>query len=92
MIIDDKNNLLEEDCFFNEDCNLDDDFKEFSNLKFEKKQVNIDDCLKTNESNFFVSASSIYTIFMRFMHWIMRHTYLIVVVYIAILFFIKLEN
>lgn len=92
MMIDDKDNFLEKDCHSVEDYNQGNDSKEFSNLRFEKKQVNIDDCLKSNNSNFFVSASNVYTVFMRFMHWIMRHTYLIVVIYIAILFFIKLEN
>lgn len=81
----------------NKDSLNEDFFKDGLNIdnnavpKFDKEKIDIDDYLKEN-NNFFVSASNIYPSVMRVMNWIMRHTYLIVVIYIGILFIVKFLN
>ena len=85
--------FAEKDVFLEKDFNESDNLSEFSGLKFEKEKLNIDDYLESNNTdNFFVSVSNLCMVFMGLINWIMRHTYLIVVAYITILFFIKLGN
>lgn len=84
--------MIKDDDIFNEK-KIDRDTRDINTVPiFEKEKIDVEKYLETNENNFFISASNIYPTVMRLFNWIMRHAYLIVVVYIAILFFIKLGS
>lgn len=86
--------MLKDNDFLNEECSKDNLNLDNSNIipRFEKEKIDIDNYLESNNNNFFVSASNIYPSVMKVVNWIMRHTYVIVVIYIGVLFFIKFVN
>ena len=72
--------------------NVESSYNSVSTVMFEKEKIDINTYLEADKDDFFVTATNIYVAIMRVFNWIMRHTYLIVVVFIAILFFLQLGN